>query len=60
MPFKSKAQERLFREKVSKGEMTEEQFQEWAKDTDYSKLPERTLTKKTSKVQFVGKVKTIK
>lgn len=40
MPFKSEAQRRKFGEMVQKGEMTQEQFDEWNQDTPH-KIPER-------------------
>ena len=41
MPFKSKAQRRKFAELLVKGEISEETFEEWNRDTGSAKLPER-------------------
>jgi hypothetical protein len=49
MPFKSKAQRRKFAELLVKGEISEETFEEWNRETGSAKLPERvkTRTKRT-------------
>lgn len=62
MPFKSKAQRNLFREKVLKGEITQEEFNEWDSETPTS-LPERVEKKsgrKRTKVGVVRKSRVIK
>ncbi len=41
MPFKSKAQRRKFAELLVKGEISEETFEEWNRETASAKLPER-------------------
>ena len=41
MPFKSKAQRRKFAELLVKGEISEETFEEWNRETGSAKLPER-------------------
>jgi hypothetical protein len=49
MPFKSKAQRRKFAELLVKGEISEETFEEWNRETGGAKLPERvTPSKKRS------------
>ena len=49
MPFKSKAQRRKFAELLVKGEISEETFEEWNRETGSAHLPERV--KKTAKKQ---------
>lgn len=46
MPFKSQAQRRKLAQLVAKGEMSQETFNEWAKETGDKKLPERVKPKK--------------
>lgn len=46
MPFKSKDQVRKFGELVSQGKMSQATFDEWNKDTDHAKLPDRIGPKK--------------
>lgn len=46
MPFKSQAQRRKFAELLVKGEISNETFEEWNRETGGKKLPERL--KKTS------------
>ena len=41
MPFKSKAQRRKFAELLVKGEISEETFEEWNRETGSARLPER-------------------
>ena len=49
MPFKSKAQRRKFAELLVKGEISEETFEEWNRETGGARLPERVkATKKRS------------
>ena len=45
MPFKSKAQRRKFAELLVKGEISEETFEEWNRETGKAKLPERVTPK---------------
>jgi hypothetical protein len=47
MPFKSKAQRRKFAELLVKGEISEETFEEWNRETGRAKLPERVRPKPT-------------
>jgi hypothetical protein len=46
MPFKSKAQRRKFAELLVKGEISEETFEEWNRETGGAKLPERVKSSK--------------
>ena len=46
MPFKSKAQRRKFAELLVKGEISEETFEEWNRETGSAKLPERVKASK--------------
>ncbi len=39
MPFKSKAQRRKFAELLVKGDISEETFEEWNRETGSAKLP---------------------
>jgi hypothetical protein len=41
MPFKSQAQRRKFAELLVKGEISNETFEEWNRETGRKKLPER-------------------
>lgn len=41
MPFKSQAQRRKFAELLVKGEISNETFEEWNRETGGAKLPER-------------------
>jgi hypothetical protein len=56
MPFKSKAQRRKFAELLVKGEISEETFEEWNRETGRAKLPER-VTPKSGRVQGKRKAK---
>ena len=49
MPFKSQAQRRKFAELLVKGEISNETFEEWNRETGGKKLPERVKKKKTAK-----------
>jgi hypothetical protein len=51
MPFKSKAQRRKFAELLVKGEISEETFEEWNRETGSAKLPERVKASKKRKVK---------
>jgi hypothetical protein len=62
MPFKSKAQRRKFAELLVKGEISEETFEEWNRETGGAELPERVKPsqKRSSKPasrKRVGKAK---
>ena len=56
MPFKSKAQRRKFAELLVKGEISEETFEEWNRETGRAKLPER-VTPKSGRAQRKRKAK---
>jgi hypothetical protein len=62
MPFKSQAQRRKFAELLLKGEISNETFEEWNRETGAAKLPERVKpnanTKSTAKSR--GKRRTAK
>jgi hypothetical protein len=45
MPFKSKAQRRKFAALLVKGEISEETYEEWNRETGRQKLPERVHPK---------------
>ena len=45
MPFKSQAQRRKFAELLVKGEISNETFEEWNRETGGKKLPERVKRK---------------
>jgi hypothetical protein len=49
MPFKSQAQRRKFAELLVKGEISNETFEEWNRETGGKKLPERVKKKKTAR-----------
>lgn len=49
MPFKSKAQRRKFAELLMKGEISNETFEEWNRETGRKKLPERVKPKAKAK-----------
>ena len=49
MPFKSQAQRRKFAELLVKGEISNETFEEWNRETGKKKLPERVKPKKKRK-----------
>jgi hypothetical protein len=49
MPFKSQAQRRKFAELLVKGEISNETFEEWNRETGGKKLPERVKKKTTKK-----------
>jgi hypothetical protein len=46
MPFKSQAQRRKFAELLVKGEISNETFEEWNRETGGKKLPERVRKKR--------------
>jgi hypothetical protein len=50
VPFKSQAQRRKFAELLVKGEISNETFEEWNRETGRAKLPERVKPRaKTAK-----------
>jgi hypothetical protein len=51
MPFKSQAQRRKFAELLLKGEISNQTFEEWNRETGSAKLPERVKRKSKSKVK---------
>jgi hypothetical protein len=55
MPFKSKAQRRKFAELLMKGEISEETFEEWNRETGGAKLPERVKTAKRKSTKSARK-----
>ena len=57
MPFKSKAQRRKFAELLVKGEISEETFEEWNRETGSVKLPERVKPKPGPKRKAKAKPK---
>ena len=56
MPFKSKAQRRKFAELLVKGEISEETFEEWNRETGGARLPER-VTPKSARARNKRKAK---
>ena len=56
MPFKSQAQRRKFAELLVKGEISNETFEEWNRETGSKKLPER-VTHKRSKTRKTARKK---
>jgi hypothetical protein len=57
MPFKSKAQRRKFAELLVKGEISEETFEEWNRETGKAKLPERVQPKARAKSKTKAKAR---
>ena len=51
MPFKSQAQRRKFAELLVKGEISNETFEEWNRETGGKKLPERAKKKSGKKAK---------
>jgi hypothetical protein len=49
MPFKSQAQRRKFAELLVKGEISNETFEEWNRETGGRKLPERVDSSRRKK-----------
>ncbi len=62
MPFKSKAQRRKFAELLVKGEISEETFEEWNRETGSANLPERVkpARKRTASRKTTSKGKSSK
>ena len=52
MPFKSQAQRRKFAELLVKGEISNETFEEWNRETGSKRLPERVKKKKKKKTRM--------
>ena len=62
MPLKSKAQRRKFAELLLKGDITEEAFERWNRETGSAELPERVgdpggRAKKTKRTKRAAKTK---
>jgi hypothetical protein len=57
MPFKSQAQRRKFAELLLKGEISNQTFEEWNRETGSAKLPERVKGKATKKSTTKAKPK---
>jgi len=57
MPFKSQAQRRKFAELLLKGEISNQTFEEWNRETGSAKLPERVKPKKRRKSTAKSKAK---
>ena len=49
MPFKSQAQRRKFAELLLKGEISNQTFEEWNRETGAKRLPEHVAQKRKSK-----------
>ena len=60
MPFKSQAQRRKFAELLLKGEISNQTFEEWNRETGSAKLPERVKPKKRRKSTAKSKAKKYK
>lgn len=59
-PFKSKAQMRKFGELVKEGKMSQGTFDEWSKDTNTKKLPDRIKPTGVDRIRLAQKTKVIK
>jgi hypothetical protein len=57
MPFKSQAQRRKFAELLLKGEISNETFEEWNRETGSAKLPERVKPKARTKSKAKSRTK---
>jgi len=57
MPFKSQAQRRKFAELLVKGEISNETFEEWNRETGGAKLPERVKPKARTRTKSKTKKK---
>jgi len=55
MPFKSKAQRRKFAELLLKGEISNQTFEEWNRETGSAKLPERVKPKAKARKKVKSK-----
>jgi hypothetical protein len=60
MPFKSRAQRRKFAELLLKGEISEDTFEEWNRETGGAELPERVKSKSKAKTKSAIKPKSKK
>jgi hypothetical protein len=60
VPFKSKAQRRKFAELLVKGEISQETFEEWNRETGSEKLPERVKPKKAKTKSSKAKAKPVR
>ena len=58
MPFKSQAQRRKFAELLVKGEISNETFEEWNRETGGATLPERVKPKARPRPKSKSKAKT--
>ena len=58
MPMKSKAQRRKFAELLVKGEISEEVYERWNKETGRKELPERVTPKAKKKASTAKRKKT--
>ena len=54
VPFKSEAQRRKFAEMVARGEITQEKYDQWDRETGRRKLPERLRPKKMERRKANG------
>jgi hypothetical protein len=59
MPFKSQAQRRKFAELLVKGEISQETFEEWNRETGSAKLPEYANASKKTKTKSKSKKRSI-
>jgi len=57
MPFKSQAQRMKFAELLLKGEISNQTFEEWNRETGSAKLPERVKPKNRKKSRAKSKAK---
>ena len=57
MPFKSQAQRRKFAELLLKGEISNQTFEEWNRETGSAKLPDRVKPKTNRKSKTKSKTK---
>jgi len=57
MPFKSQAQRRKFAELLLKGEISNQTFEEWNRETGSAKLPERVQPRARKKSTAKAKTK---
>jgi hypothetical protein len=60
MPFKSRAQRRKFAGLLLKGEISNQTFEEWNRETGSAKLPERVPPKARKKSTAKAKAKRTK
>ena len=56
-PFKSKAQRRKFAELLVKGDVSEEAYEEWNRETGSAELPERVTSAKKGRSRAKAKSK---